>query len=198
MAIEELSELLEEANVPVSNITSAPILIPQGYAAIVSTEYPNADPLLPRYPDDLVEIQELGERPQGDTGAFHLLTKREFPIILPMTNSLLYWTWEFQVVKFNRASAPIEVQLKYICQGVPYVAGPNTLITMINSRAYLSYKTAALCSFFIGENESRAKVLNDHADLAMERIEGISNKGRQQIMTRHRPFRATYKTRSGF
>jgi hypothetical protein len=66
---------------------------------------------------------------------------------------------------------------------------------MINSRSYLSYKTAALCAMFIGENESRAKILNDQADEAMERLEGISNKGRQQIMTRHRPFRAAYKSR---
>ena len=52
-----------------------------------------------------------------------------------------------------------------------------------------------LCSMFIGENETRAQVLNEQAEQAKERMEGISNKGRQHIMTRHRPFRAAFKAR---
>jgi hypothetical protein len=62
----------------------------------------------------------------------------------------------------------------------------------------LSYKTAALLSQFIGENESRAQLLNGEAELAVERMASIDNKGRQQMSTRHRPFRASYKARGGF
>ena len=48
---------------------------------------------------------------------------------------------------------------------------------------------------FIGENETRAMVLDAQAERAMDRLLGINNKGRQQIMTRHRPFRASWKAR---
>jgi hypothetical protein len=51
---------------------------------------------------------------------------------------------------------------------------------------------------FIGENETRAGILETQAEKAMERLTGINNKGKQQIMTRHRPFRAAYKARGGF
>ena len=47
---------------------------------------------------------------------------------------------------------------------------------------------------FIGENETRAGILEDKAEKALERITGINNKGKQQMMTRHRPFSASYKS----
>jgi hypothetical protein len=200
MAIEELAEIMEESNAPVTNVTSAKIIIPKAYAAIVWAEYPNPDPLLPRYPADLVEIQEIGEREVGSTHAFRRLPKLEFLPLSPSTNSLLYWNWESQVIKFNQSLATVdmEVQLRYITPAIQYVANANSTIYLINCRSYLAYKTAAFCARFIGENESRAGVLNDESDKAVERIEGINNKGKQQIMTRHRPFRANYKSRGGF
>jgi len=87
------------------------------------------------------------------------------------------------------------IQLTYVRQGVPYVASELSMINMINSRSFLAFKTAALCARYIGENESRAQQLDGEADDALERTTTISNKGRQQIMTRHRPFRAGYKMR---
>lgn len=97
----------------------------------------------------------------------------------------------------NGASIDIEVQLKFIYQGVPYAANENSQIVAIGARTYLAYRTAAFCAMFIGENETRAQVLENAANQAMERAMNISNKGRQEIMTRHRPFRAGYKSRSG-
>ena len=78
------------------------------------------------------------------------------------------------------------------------VVDPTTIIPVMNCRSYLSFKTAALCAMFIGENQTRAQILEAQADEAMERMTGMSNKGRQQMMTRHRPFRAGYKARGGF
>jgi hypothetical protein len=71
-------------------------------------------------------------------------------------------------------------------------------IQVTNGMSFLAYKTAALCSMFIGENQTRASILEAKAEQALERLTGINNKGRQQIVTRHRPFRAGWKARGGF
>ena len=195
MAVEELSELLEESNSSPSNHTSLIIPIPVGIGMITSAEDLTVG--VPHYPDDLAEIQEVSERGMNTGESFIPLIRREFITGFPVSQSLLYWCWENQCIKFNPAGAstPREIQLKYVSQGVPYIVDENTMITMINSRSFLAFKTAALCSMFIGENETRAGVLNQESERAAERLTTISNKGRQQIMTRHRPFRAAYKIR---
>jgi len=206
MAIEEFSDQMSEANVPFSNLTSgneglAPIIVPVGIAFLIPPDtHIVAPPEWPRYPVNLIEIQEIGERAQGDTGPFIRLPRKEFPEVLPVTNSLLYWVWERGVVRFNPGGAnqSIEVQLKYLYQGIPYVANGDSIIDYIGSRTYLAYKTAAFCAMFIGENETRAAVLEAQAEKALERTINIANKGRQQMVTRHRPFRAAYKSRGAF
>jgi hypothetical protein len=110
----------------------------------------------------------------------------------------MFWVWEDQQIKFNPNGAltPREIQLQYVRQAISLATNETTIIGTINARSYLSFKTAALCAMFIGENQSRAGILNEQANEALERVTGINNKGRQQIMTRHRPFRASYKMRS--
>jgi hypothetical protein len=194
MAIDELAEALEESNSsPTNQTTSSPIIVPIGKNKL--TPYENID--VPHYPFDLVEIQEVGERLAGTLNPFVRLDRKEFISVFPANNSLLYWYWENQMIKFNPNGAITtrEVELKYISQVPQIAATENSVIGIINARSYLSYKTAAFCAMFIGENESRAKTLEDQANKALERMTGISNKGRQQFATRHRPFRAGYKMR---
>jgi hypothetical protein len=196
MAIDELVEALEESNSSPTNLTSAVLTIPVGSSMITPTE----SAILPNYPFDLVEIQEVGERLSGTDDSFVRLSRREFLNVAPPNNSLLFWIWEDQTIKFNPNGAltPRDVQLKYVRQAIGQATDETTVIGTINARSYLSYKTASLCSMFIGENETRAQVLDAQADKAMERLTGISNKGKQQVMTRHRPFRLSYKARGGF
>lgn len=193
MAIDELMEQLEESNVGSSNKTSDPIIIPVGTAKITSSE----SSATPHYPYDLIEIQEVGERLSGTTDTFLQLSRREFLDNVPPSTSLLFWTWEDQEIKFNPNGANTirDVQLKYIRLPVQQAQNENSLIGTIGSRSYLSYKTAALCSMYIGENQSRASALDQQAEKAWERMLGISNKGKQGIVTRRRPFRAAFKSR---
>jgi hypothetical protein len=203
MAIEELSDIMAEANTPFTNLTNTnhlgPIYVLAGTPFLVYPEY-EVNPAWPKYPPDLIEIQEIGERVKGDVGPFRRLPRKEFPEVFPQTNSLLFWVWERGIVRFNAwgSSVDMEVEMKYTYQGLPYVVSSDSLIHMIGSRTYLAYKTAALCAFFIGENETRAGVLEAQAEKAVDRSIAISNKGRQQIVTRHRPFRAAYKARGGY
>lgn len=196
MAIDELVELLEESNVSPTNQTSTTITVPIGSYQITPTESVTT----PHYPDDLIEIQEVRERAAGSTDSFLMLQRKEFLQEFPVSNSLLFWCWENQIIKFNPAGASSirEIQLKYVSQAITQAIDETSIIGTINARSFLSYKTASLCAMFIGENETRAEVLENKAEQAIERMTGISNKGRQQFSTRHRPFRAGYKSRGGF
>jgi len=196
MAIDELVESLEESNSSPTNQTSAVIALAVGLYRITPTEHATT----PHYPNDLVEIQSVGERNTGTTDSFVPLSRRDFIQPFPASSSLLYWCWEDQIIKFNSNGALTakDILLEYVRQGVTQAVDDSSVIGTINSRSFLAYKTAALCSQFIGENETRASILDGKAEVALERLTGINNKGRQQISTRHRPFRAAYKARGGW
>lgn len=196
MAIEEYSETMEESNSSPTNQTVV-ISVPVGQSVIYPGEAAGA---VPKYPTDLTEIQEVSERMGGSADSFVRMDRKEFISLFPPNTSLLYWTWENQQIKFNPNGALTdrEIQLRYVAQATPYVLSPNDGVAAINARAFLAFKTAAFCALFIGENENRAKALDDLAAASLERAVAISNKGRQQIMTRHRPFRAGYKARGWY
>jgi hypothetical protein len=185
MAIEELNERLIESNVGLTNQVSPIYPVKVG------------DTMLVNLPFDLVEIQEVGERGMGTNDVFIPLPRKEFPDEVVASSSLLYWYWHEQKIKFNPngATTPREIQLNYIRR--PFVSAQegNEVIGTVLAMPFLSYKTAALCAQFIGENPTRSAMLEMKAEESIERIIGISNKGRQQMMTRHRPFRAGYKSR---
>jgi hypothetical protein len=181
LAIGELNELLEESNVGVTNEVSPVYIVRAG------------NNILTNPPHDMIEIQEIGERQLGDKGPFIPLPRREFLDSLPVSNSLSFWTWSRQEIKFNAANTDREVQLKYTRRPFWGAQNDKSIIGTVSAHMFLTYKTAALCAQFVGENETRAAILQAQAERAFERILGISNKGKQQIMTRHRPFRAGYK-----
>lgn len=196
MAIDELVENLEESNASPTNQTSAVITVAVGKNMLTPAE----SLVTPHYPDDLVEIQEVSERANGTSDSFVPLARREFLQLFPASNSLLFWVWEDQNIKFNPLGATTirDIQLLYVRQAILQAVDENSIVGTINSRSFLAFRTASFCSFYIGENENRAAALANDAERALERLDGINNKGKQQIMTRHRPFRASYKARGGF
>jgi hypothetical protein len=196
MAIDELVENLEESNSSPTNQTSAVISLPKGSSQLTPIE----SVVSPHYPMDLVEIQSIGERDTGTENQFITLGRRDFLQSFEPTNSLLYWSWQDQTIKFNPKGATLakDIQINYVRQAIVQALNETSIIGTINARSYLSYKTAALCAMFIGENETRAGVLESQAEKAIERLTSINNKGRQQMITRRRPFRASFKAYGGY
>ena len=196
MAVDELQENLQQANASPTNQTSAVILVPLGANRLT----PNEDELGPHYPYDLIEIQEVGERLAGTTNQFNPLIRREFMDQFPACDSLMFWVWEDQQIKFNPngATTARDVQLRYVRQPIQQAQNENSLIGTIGARSYLSYKTAGLCALFIGENPTRAQVLESKAEEAIDRLLGINSKGSQQIVTRRKPFRSSFKSRGWY
>jgi hypothetical protein len=199
IAVDELMESLEESNIALTNQSEEYIVVPIGVDKIIPIEWDVNYPGFPKLPTDLIEIQEVLERTNGTDNLFVPLVKKESITAFPINNSFMIWAWTDNCIYFNPngANTVREIQLKYISDYEMNIVNSTDFVYVINARSFLSYKTAALCAQFIGENESRAQLLDEKAERALERLENISNKGRQQIMTRHRPFRAGYKARGG-
>jgi len=198
MAVDELQEIFELNNIPVTNQTQSPPITVAAGIIVINPLIGYPPNTAPNYPIDLVDIQGLYERLAGSTEPFIPMTQREFlPHSLDNlpTESLGYWIWQDQRIKFIGSSIAREVKIDYIKKIFPDELVSSSAIGIINARGFLYYRTAALCSQFIGENSSRASELNTFATLALDRITGIGIKGKQAIMTRRRPFMATYKSR---
>lgn len=193
VALDELQEAFEQNNVPITNRVSAVINIPANSTQVLRS------PLgPPTYPIDLVEIQQMWERTEN-INPFIPMTHLDF---LPhdlegaQISQLLYWTWNNEIIEFLPANADNDIKLDYVASLFVPVTSSSTAINVTNCMSFLAFRTAGLCSEFIGENKTRADALNAMAVLAMDRSLGISSKGRQDITTRRRPFMQSYKRRS--
>jgi len=193
MATDELMEIFELYNIPVTNKSSAVIEVPAGSTAIIASEGS-----APVYPLDLVEIQALYERLNGSTDPFIPVPQVEF---LPHANDditytgITLWSWQEQKIKFNPPTTDREVKLDYVKRVLTEALTAESTIGIINVKSFLYFRTASLCALFIGENPSRANELSGFAMLALDRTTGINIKGKQSMVTRRRPFMSAYKNR---
>ena len=189
MALNELRETLELNNIPVTNAISS--IIP-----VTTAMFDIGGSTGPALPTGLIEIQRLYERQTGTSDTFIPMTRVEFlPLVAVLTNSLGYWTWQGEVIRFIGSNSNRDVKIEYIATVISPVTSSASSITLINAASFLGYRTAALCAEFIGENPARASELNTYAGMAADRFLGINVKGAQEMSTRRKPFMAAYKTR---
>jgi len=178
MALNELEEHFQLNNIPVTDQTSAAITVPALATSINAFDGIGSGPV-PNYPQDLVEIQAVRARTAGSTDLY----------------AVIGWIWEDQKIKFSASDLAREFQLDYIKAIFPEVTNAAAVLGVINSKTFLFFRTAALCTQFIGENATRATELNNFAVLALDRVTGIGTKAKQSVNTRRRPFMASYKRR---
>ena len=194
IAMRELQEECESNNVPMTNVTSAAIVIAVGIKTI-------GDVTGPALPTDFIELQSCNERLSGSAEDYIQMTRRDFLPLLDVsqqTEDLVYFAWEGQIIRFLGATTIRDVKLNYIGSIFAAVTTANDTIKLFNAQSFLSYRTASLCAQFIGENPERANDLNVFARLGLDRVLNINTKGRQSIATRRRPFMASFKVRSGY
>jgi len=195
IAMQELQEHFELNNIPVTEETSAIITVQAGVTAI--TYDAAGTPANPALPSDMVEPAQLWERQSG-IDPFIPMTKRDYlPHYLEdiQSEQFIYYVWIDQQIRFLAAVQNNDIKIDYIKQLFTTVVDQNTQINIINATTFLEYRTASLCAEFIERNLSSAQGLNSYALLGLDRVTGIGVKGRQNIMTRRRPFRAGYKKR---
>lgn len=198
MALDELQEEFELNNIPItSKVPPATTTLPIGTKVIGPADGIGAT--LPNYPQDLVELQGLYERLSGSSEPYILVKQVEF---LPHSlddlpvSELQYWTWEGQRIVTLGATTARELKFDYVSKLIPDNITAASPIGIINARSFLQYRTAALCSQYIGENPARAEDLNNNARMALDRVLGIGIKGKQSYPVRRRPFMASYKRRT--
>jgi hypothetical protein len=187
IAIGELREALEQNNVQVTDSTNVSVIVPIG-----TTQIPLVD-----LPTDLIEIQQLWERTEGCTSEDYLsMTRLEYlPPYVVQTTCLVYWTWQNQILNFIGALIARQLRIDYVADVLPRITDPTDSISVINAKTYLTYRNAALCAEFIGENTTRATSLNGKSVEAFDRFIAINTKGKQAIATRRRPFMQGFRGR---
>lgn len=198
MALQELREHFEQNNIGVTQATSAVIQIDAGTTVIM---YDAAGtPTAPSLPDDMVEPAQLWERAR-DIDPWVPMTKKDYlphnleGVEIPQ---FIYYTWNSQKIEVLPANANNDIKIDYILQLFPDAGDTvdeNTIINVVNCMSFLQYRTASLCAEFIERNVTSAQALGAYSILALDRATSIGVKGKQNIFTRRRPFRAGYKRR---
>lgn len=195
MALDILQELYELNGIPTTNSTSAAITVPAGIKKV-------GFDTVPALPSDLIEIQQLWESGQG-LNQWIPMTKRDFlPHYLEdnqLISQFIIWSWKHQAITVIPANQPNDLKIDYTASifNTPVLIGNiNVNLPFTNIKTFLEFETAALCAYFVAENETRFSALNSFAADALTRALGIPIKGMQTIITRRRPFRYNLKTRA--
>lgn len=197
IALQELREHFELHSIPVTQEVSSVVTVPAGVTAIV---YNGVGPSNPALPSDMVEPKALWERETGVDPYVPMTRMSYLPHGLEGidTGQFIYYVWQGQQIRFLSANRSNDIKIDYIKQLFIPVTSPSTIINVVNAQTFLEYRTAALCAEFIERNKTSADALNLYASLAIDRVSGIGIKGKQSILTRRRPFRASYKRRGWF
>lgn len=193
MAVEKMLQVLEKHNISVTNEVSAILTVPASTTAVGFATSP-------ALPADLIEIQQLWESPTGQNNWTPMVRREFLPHYVEgiLTNQFLFFAWMAQEIRLPAANAINDLKVDYIAKIIDTpiaLADIGDELSVINCKNYLGFYTAGLCAQFIGENETRAQVLFSFAADAENDLIGISIKGAQSIVTRHRPFRSAYKLR---
>lgn len=185
VAIDELQEEMELAGLSTTRGYATGYAINAGAVAITT-------PL----PTNMVEFQNLYEKPSGAPSSdYSEIMKVEWLPDVPVGNALNYWTYQEGQVRFTPANSNRDVKIEYIGAIQALIAAAGDLITILNSRSFLAYRTAALIARFVGENPSRADQLDAMAIPARDKVIGVGVKANQGMPVRRAPFMAAYKNR---
>lgn len=190
LALQELQEIYELNSLAVTERTSVAIPVDSGTTKIQFNVLSQT-----RLPDNLIEPQQLWERPRNEDPWVPMTRKEYLPHDLEgiQTNQFIYWTWQNNEILLLSSNADNDIKIDYIGSLFPKYIQPDTIIPVLNAQGYLAYKTAELMSDMIEHNMERAQSNGGRASLSLDRIAGITIKSKQQISARRRPFRAAYK-----
>lgn len=195
IALDDLQEIFELNDIPITYEVSSPILtIPVGVTTVGFTTTPSL-------PSNLIEIKQLWESTTGQN-LWTPMKKRSF---IPhytegsQVASFGIWAWTDNEINLPSSLQINDLKIDYVKSIFSEVTLANIKTEMgvefKNCKSYLAYRTAALCAHYIGANPTRGVQLTQDAIDALGRSLGISVKSKQQISFRRKPFRQSYKQR---
>lgn len=192
LSLDELQELYELNDIPITHETSAAITIKAGINRL-------GFDTTPALPSDLIEIQQLWESTSGLNQWIPMIKRDFLPHYLQDNTTIsqfLIWCLNGGRIQLIAANADNDLKIDYIGSlfNTPIqIKDINVNLPFTNVKTYLEYKTTALCAMFMAENPTRAMALDALAGTALSRALGIPIKGMQSITTRRRPFRHSFK-----
>lgn len=139
-------------------------------------------------PSDFLLPIKLEERATGSSDTFKELLEKEFtPEDVP-ADELKYWTWDNgQIISFLGATTNRDVNLYYY-RALAVVNVPDDAVSINHVKQYLSGRSASIAAFVIGENTTRAQVLDALAQTALDRALAIATKRNQGKPVRRKPY----------
>jgi len=146
-------------------------------------------------PADIVVPITLYEKAQGAPDADYVqMAEKAWEPNAPQVTNLVNWVWRDQEVKFNGATTPRDVRLDYI-RLLAEIQDEDTLVEVIGSVNFLSFRTAALGARHIGENPNKADELDLDAIKYRDKLLQIGVRKNQTLRGRRRPFRLPFMSR---
>jgi hypothetical protein len=183
-AWEELAQILTSVNIPVVKEVSTVLQYVAGGHFIT----PPADIFIP------ISVYERGvgqtDRDWVKMKELHWDKKR----VAADHVTLDLWVWREQNFEVGPCRVNREVYCEYWKDITLQIADPDSSITIINVVNALAFRTAELCSRYMGSNTERADSLGDDYKRAMDLITTIGVKKNQSVVQRRRPYRLGRRT----
>lgn len=179
-ALLKLRSAMLLAGIPYTEITDSAQTM--SVSANVQTVAPTASKVL-------IAPISLHEAPVGSTlGQYILVERVESQPLRDPRDTIGQWWFAEEVVKIPPITAARAVILRYE-QDVTVITSVGSNINIVGAQLYLRKKTAALATFYIGENSTRAQVLSNEADEELDKYLGIQVRNQQALPTKRIPFR---------
>lgn len=132
---------------------------------------------------------ELHEKGVGEADENYAMMQkvRQLPDVKQDT-ALNWWNWIQQELVFLGSTAARVVRYRYFGDLDDVITGGANQIFPINAINFLSYRTAALLSMLVMENETRASALAEAAKSSLDRLISIAVSASQSSPIKQRPF----------
>lgn len=140
-------------------------------------------------PANIIVPITLFEKATGAPDAdYEKVTEKSWEPNAPQDTKLNNWVWRGQEVLFIGATTPRMVRLNYI-RLLADILDEDTLVEVIGSDNFLSFRTAALGARHIGENPVKANELDLEAIRFRDKLLQIGVRKNQSLRGRRKPFR---------
>src|SRR4030095_7051030 len=149
----ELQLELDMNGIPVAQSTAIILSVPP----LVDENNPGIN--LPNQPADLIEPEQLFERPAGTFNKFVPMKERMWEAEATPGTRLNWWHWNQELVQLLGATQEVDVKLHYL-KGLAIPEAESDPLGFINAELFLGPKTAAIAAMATGAPSLAASLNN--------------------------------------
>jgi hypothetical protein len=147
LAYKELQTKLTRLGIPVTKEVSASYIVLAGTKSLVEGA---------GLPLDLISPVWMGERNVGSTLQYADMFERSWEPNINPSQSLVYWTWREDQIKFVGATTDRDILIRYK-KSLGSIVNENSIIAILNCEGWLAHRTAMKAAATIGGNPTRAQ-----------------------------------------